>query len=262
VKEVGMRLKDKVAIVTGGAMGIGQGIAQVFAREGAKVVIADINRDEGERTVAQITEAGGEATFVPVDVADETQVKAMVEAAVNSYKAIHVLVNNAGIGVYKSVLDTSSEEWDRCLGVNLKGAFLCSKYVIPHMRRAGGGAIVNIASVHAVATVASTAPYAASKGGLVALTKNMAIDYAKDNIRVNAICPGWVYTPLIKGIFESSGDPEGMRRRITERQLLGRLGTPEDIGYAALYLACQESSFVTGTCLFVDGGLTAVLEEW
>lgn len=257
-----MRLKDKVAIVTGAAMGIGKGIAQVFTREGAKVVVADINEEEGEKTAVELRNAGGDAIFVPVDVADEARVKAMVEATVNHYGTINILVNNAGIGVYKSVLETSSEEWDRCLGVNLKGVFLCSKYVIPHMQRAGGGAIINIASVHAVATVAGTAPYAASKGGVVALTRNMAIDYAKDNIRVNAICPGWVYTPLIEGIFRSSGNPEGMRKRITERQLLGRLGTPEDIGYAALYLASDEASFVTGTCLFVDGGLTAVLEEW
>lgn len=257
-----MKLKDRVAIVTGAAMGIGKGIAQVFAREGAKVAVSDINREAGERTVAEIRRQGGDALFVPVDVADEAQVKAMVETVVKHYGAIHILVNNAGIGVYKSVLETSSEEWDRCLGVNLKGVFLCSKYAIPYMQRAGGGVIINIASVHAVATVARTAPYAASKGGVVALTRNMAIDYAKDNIRVNAICPGWIYTPLIEGIFQASGDPEGMRKRITERQLLGRLGTPEDIGYAALYLASDEASFVTGTALFVDGGLTAVLEEW
>jgi len=257
-----MRLKDKVAVVTGAAMGIGKGIAQVFAREGARVAVVDINEEEGRKTADEINRAGGEAFFVKTDVADGGQVKQMAQAVLDRYGAVHVLVNNAGIGVYKSVLDTSSEEWDRCLNVNLKGVFLCSKYLIPHMQKAGGGAIVNIASVHAVATVAGTAPYAASKGGVLSLTRNMAIDYAKDNIRVNAICPGWVYTPLIEGIFQASGDPEGMRKRITQRQLLGRLGTPEDIGYAALYLACDESAFVTGTALFVDGGLTAVLEEW
>lgn len=257
-----MRLKDKVAIITGAAMGIGKGIAQVFSREGARVVIVDVNKEAGENAADEIKRSGGVAIFVQADVADEEQVRAMVEAAVERYGTVNVLVNNAGIGVYKSVLDTSSQEWDRCLNVNLKGVFLCSKYIIPHMQRAGGGAIINIASVHAAATVAATAPYAASKGGVLALTRNMAIDYAKDHIRVNAICPGWVYTPLIEGIFRASGDPEGMKKRITERQLLGRLGTPEDIGYAALYLACEESSFVTGTALFVDGGLTAVLEEW
>lgn len=257
-----MRLKHRVAIITGAAMGIGKGIAQVFAREGAKVVVADIDEAQGERTVAELQEQGRDAIFVPVDVADEEQVKSMVKKVVAYYGSVNVLVNNAGIGVYKSVLDTSSAEWDRCLATNLKGIFLCSKYVIPHMQSAGGGVIINIASVHAVATVANTAPYAASKGGVVALTRNMAIDYAKHNIRVNAICPGWIDTPLIQRIFESSGDPQGMRERIIRRQLLGRLGTPEDIGYAALYLASDESSFVTGTCLLVDGGLTAVLEEW
>jgi len=257
-----MRLKDKVAVVTGAAMGIGKGIAQVFSREGARVVIVDVNEDAGQRTADEIERSGRDAFFIQADVANEEQVKTMADAAVERYGTVNVLVNNAGIGVYKSVLGTSSQEWDRCLNVNLKGVFLCSKYIIPHMQQAGGGVIINIASVHAVATVAATAPYAASKGGVLALTRNMAIDYAKDHIRVNAICPGWVYTPLIEGIFRASGDPEGMKKRITERQLLGRLGTPEDIGYAALYLACEESSFVTGTALFVDGGLTAVLEEW
>lgn len=257
-----MRLKGKVAVVTGAAMGIGKGIAKVFAQEGARIALVDMNEVEGSRTEQEINSMGGEAYFVKADVANEEEVKEMTQAVVNRFGLIHILVNNAGIGVYKSVLETSSEEWDRCLNVNLKGVFLCSKYLIPYIKRAGGGAIVNIASVHAVATVARTAPYAASKGGVLALTRNMAIDYAKDNIRVNAICPGWVYTPLIEGIFRASGDPQGMRKRITQRQLLGRLGTPEDIGYAALYLASDEAAFVTGTALFVDGGLTAILEEW
>jgi hypothetical protein len=257
-----MKLQDRVAIVTGAGMGIGKGIATVFSREGAKIAIADINSKAGAATTEELRRAGGEALFVKTDVANEDEVKNMVKTTVDQYGTVHILVNNAGIGVYKPVLDTSSEEWDRCLGVNLKGAFLCSKYVIPHMKAAGGGSIINIASVHAVATVASTAPYAASKGGMVALTRNMAIDYAQDNIRVNAICPGWILTPLIEGIFAAAPDPEEMRRRTIEKQLLKRLGTPEDIGLAALYLASDDSSFVTGSALFVDGGLTAQLEVW
>ncbi len=257
-----MRLSNKVAVVTGGAMGIGKGIASVFVREGAKVAIIDINEEEGRKTSAELSSTSQEVLFVKADVSSEADVKEAAKIIGEKYGIVHILVNNAGIGIYKNVLDTTSDEWDRCLGVNLKGVFLCSKYIIPYMIKAGGGSIINIASVHAVATVANTAPYAASKGGVLALTRNMAIDYAKYKIRVNAICPGWVYTPLIERIFRESGDPEGMRERITRRMLLGRLGTPEDIGYAALYLASDEASYVTGTALFVDGGLTAVLEEW
>lgn len=258
----GVRLARKVAVVTGAAMGIGRGIATVFAREGARTVVADVNGEEGQATAEALRQDGHEAIFVRVDVSDEAQVKALMDAAVQAYGALHVLVNNAGIGVYTSVPETSREQWDRCLAVNLTGVFLCSKYAIPVIKSSGGGSIINIASVHAYQNVGATAPYAASKAGVVALTRVMAIDHARDGIRVNAICPGWVDTPLVRRIFASSPDPEGMRRQVASRQLLGRLGTPEDIGYAALYLASDEASFVTGTSLFVDAGLTAQLETW
>lgn len=257
-----MRVRDRVAIVTGAAMGIGKGIATVLAREGAKVVVADVNAEEGARTVEELTRGGGDAVFVRTDVGDEGQVRAMVQRAVIRYGSLSILVNNAAIGVYTPVHETTVEAWERCLRVNLTGPFLCAKYALPHLKAAGGGAIVNIASVHAYQNVGGTAPYATSKGGLAALTRVMAIDYARDGIRVNAVCPGWVYTPLIERIFRESGDFEGMRRTVTQRQLLGRLGTPEDVGYAVLYLVSDESSFVTGTSLFVDAGLTAQLEIW
>lgn len=256
-----MRVKDRVAIVTGAAMGIGKGIATVLAREGAKVVVADINAHEGARTAAELAR-GGDALFVQTDVGDEGQVQAMVKRAVDRYGSLSILVNNAAIGVYTPVHETTLDAWERCLRINLTGPFLCAKYALPHLRAAGGAAIVNIASVHAYQNVGGTAPYAASKGGLAALTRVMAIDYAADGIRVNTVCPGWVYTPLIERIFKESGDFEGMRRTVTQRQLLGRLGTPEDIGNAVLYLVSAESSFVTGTSLFVDAGLTAILERW
>jgi len=257
-----MRVKDRVAIVTGSAMGIGAGIASVLAREGAKVVVADVNEEEGRRTADRLRGIGGEVMFIRTDVGDETQVRAMVDRTVSQHGRLHILVNNAAIGVYTPVHETTTEAWERCLRVNLTGPFLCSKYALPHLKASGGGAIVNIASVHAYQNVGGTAPYAASKGGLAALTRVMAIDYAKDNIRVNAICPGWIYTPLIEGIFKASGDAEGMKRQVAQRQLLGRLGTPEDIGHAVLYLVSNESSFVTGASLFVDSGLTAQLETW
>jgi len=257
-----MRLKDKVAIVTGGAMGIGKGIATVFAREGAKVVIADVNEEAGRATEKELRDQGFEAFFVRCDVSNEEDVKAMIQKTVERYGALHILVNNAGIGVYKSITEATREDFERCLAVNLIGPFLCSKYAIPHLKAAGGGSIINIASVHAVQNVGGTAPYAASKGGLAALTRAAAIDVARDNIRVNAICPGWIDTPLVRGIFASSPDPEGMRRQVERRQLLGRLGTPEDVGYAALFLASDESSYITGSLLFVDAGMTAQLETW
>jgi len=256
-----MRLENKVTIVTGAGKGIGWGIATVFSKEGAKVVVVDWDEEAGKKTAEEIRQAGGDALFVNCDVSNEEQVKAMVQATLDKYGRIDVLVNNAGIGVYKPLLEATSEDWDRCLAVNLKGVFLCSKYTIPHMQAVGKGAIVNISSVHAHATVNGVAPYAASKGGITALTRNMAIDYGPA-IRVNAIAPGWVLTPLIQSIFDSYDDPAEQQRLVEQRQVMKRIGRPEDIGYAAAFLASDEASFITGTQLFVDGGLTAQLESW
>jgi len=257
-----VKLANKVAIVTGAGKGIGAGIARVFVREGAQVVVADWDGAAGAQTANELRGSGGEAIFIQCDVSNEDQVRALVADTVARYGRLHALVNNAGIGVYKTVLDTTSEEWDRCLAVNLKGVFLCSKYAIPHIKAAGGGAIVNIASVHAYQNVGGTAPYAASKGGVVALTRVMAIDYGRDHIRVNAICPGWIYTPLIQGIFASSADPAQAKRDVERRQILGRLGTPEEVGEAAAFLASDEASYITGASLMVDNGMTAQLETW
>jgi NAD(P)-dependent dehydrogenase (short-subunit alcohol dehydrogenase family) len=256
-----MRFKDKVVIVTGAAKGIGWGIAKVFTQEGAKVVVVDWDKETGEKTTAEFNEIGGDAIFVHCDVSNERQVKDMIEKSVKKYGRIDVLVNNAGVGVYKPVLEASSEDWDHCLGVNLKGVFMCSKYAIPHMQKVGKGAIVNISSVHSHATVNGVAPYAASKGGITALTRNMAIDYGP-TIRVNSIAPGWVLTPLIQGIFDSYDDPAEQQKAVEIRQVMKRIGRPEDIGYAAAFLASDEAGFITGTQLFVDGGLTAQLESW
>ena len=257
-----MKLRGKVAIVTGGAKGIGSGIAAVFVREGAKVTIADVDREAGEKTSAELAKSGGDVMFARCDVSSESDVKSLIDTTLKRFGALHVLVNNAGIGVYKSVLDASAEEWDRCLAVNLKGVFLCSKYAIPHIKAAGGGAIVNIASVHSYQNVGGTAPYAASKGGVVTLTRVMAIDHGRDKIRVNAICPGWIYTPLIQGIFAGDADPEKAKQAVERRQLLGRLGRPDEIGEAAAFLASDEASYITGASLMVDNGMTAQLETW
>jgi NAD(P)-dependent dehydrogenase (short-subunit alcohol dehydrogenase family) len=256
-----MRLENRIAVVTGAGKGIGWGIATVLSKEGAKVVVVDWDEIAGARTAEEIRRSGGDAIFVKCDVSNEDQVKAMVRMAIDKYGRIDVLVNNAGVGVYKPVLEATSRDWDYCLSVNLKGVFLCSKYVIPHMQAVGKGAIVNISSVHAHATVNGVAPYAASKGGITALTRNMAIDYGPA-IRVNAIAPGWVLTPLIQSIFDGYDDPAEQQRLVEQRQVMKRIGRPEDVGRAAAFLASDEASFITGTQLFVDGGLTAQLESW
>jgi NAD(P)-dependent dehydrogenase (short-subunit alcohol dehydrogenase family) len=257
-----MKLRDKVAIITGAGKGIGQGIARVFVKYGAKVVVADWDEAAGAQTAEELRQAGGDAIFVKCDVSNEEQVKALIQATLDRYGRIDILVNNAGIGVYTPVLETSLEQWNRCLAVNLTGVFLCSKYALPHIKAAGGGAIVNIASVHSYQNVGGTAPYAASKGGVVALTRVMAIDHGRDNIRVNAICPGWIDTPLIRGIFANAPDPVEARRAVERRQILGRLGTPEEVGEAAAFLASDEASYITGASLMVDNGMTAQLETW
>jgi NAD(P)-dependent dehydrogenase (short-subunit alcohol dehydrogenase family) len=256
-----MKLKDKVAIVTGAAKGIGWGIAKIFVEEGAKVVVVDWDENEGPKTAAELNTAGGEAIFVKCDVSNEDEVKAMIQKTVEKFGRIDILVNDAGVGVYKSVLDATSADWDRCLAINLKGQFLCAKYAIPHMQKLGKGAIVNISSVHSFATANGTAPYAASKGGITALTRNMAIDYGPA-IRVNSIAPGWVLTPLIQSIFDSYPDPAAQRKTTEDHQVMKRIGRPEDIGRAAAFLASDEAAFITGTQLYVDGGLTAQLESW
>jgi hypothetical protein len=256
-----MRHENKIVIVTGAAKGIGWGIAKVFIQEGAKVAVVDWDEAIGKKTAQEFRDAGGQAIYIKCDVSNEDQVKAMIQKVLDEYGRIDILVNNAGVGVYKSLLDASSADWDHCLGVNLKGVFLCSKYAIPHMQTAGKGAIINISSVHSWATVNGVAPYAASKGGISALTRNMAIDYGP-TIRVNAIAPGWVLTPLIQSIFDSYPDPADQRQQVERRQVMKRIGVPEDIGYAASFLASDEASFITGAHLFVDGGLTAQLESW
>ena len=256
-----MKLKDRVAIVTGGAKGIGWGIVKVLVQEGAKVAIADWDEVKGPETTEEMRTAGGDVIYVKTDVSQEEQVKHLVQATLDQFGRIDILVNDAGIGVYKSVLDTTTEDWDRCLAVNLKGQFMCSKYVIPHMQAQGKGAIVNISSVHSFQTANGTAPYCASKGGITALTRNMAIDYGP-TIRVNSIAPGWVLTPLIQSIFDGYDDPAEQQRQTEQRQVMKRIGVPEDIGYAVAFLVSDEASFITGTQLFVDGGLTAQLETW
>ncbi|HEX7735729.1 MAG TPA: glucose 1-dehydrogenase [Ktedonobacteraceae bacterium] len=251
-----MRLANKVAIITGSASGMGQVAAEIFAREGARVVIADIARGAGEAAAEHIRSAGGQAVFVQTNVARETEVQHLVDVVIETFGQIDVLYNNAGIMPDDdgSVVDLSEATWDRIMDVNLKSTFLCSKHTLPHMVRQGRGSIINIASF--VAFLGCTVPqdaYTASKGGLLALTKSFAVQYGHQGIRCNAICPGPIETPMLRTLWVS----EEARDQRLNRIPLGRFGAPEDIVYLALYLASDESTWTTGAWLTVDGGISS-----
>ncbi|MEK4566705.1 SDR family oxidoreductase [Alkalihalobacillus sp. FSL R5-0424] len=248
-----MRLQNKVAIITGASQGIGEGITRTFAREGARVIVADVNKELGEQLVRELTEATIEAHFVEADVSNEDHVRSLIAKTVETYGGVDILVNNAAVTVRKSVEDTSLEEWQQILGVNLTGAFLCSKYAIPEMKKRGGGAIVNIASWHAEKTITRLAAYAASKGGLTALTRQMSLDLGPHNIRVNAVCPSTVDTPLLEKTFASLENPEEAFNQTLEFQPFGRIGTVDDIANACLFMVSDEASYVSGQTLMVDG---------
>jgi NAD(P)-dependent dehydrogenase (short-subunit alcohol dehydrogenase family) len=251
------RLAGKVALITGSGSGQGRAAALLFAREGARVVVSDVNVAGGEETVQLVQKAGGQAIFRRADVSNAGDVEALVKAATDACGALHVLYNNAAI--YGSHLDDlvtelSEEKWDRMIDVNLKGVFLCCKYGIPALIASGGGSVVNIASVAGlIGSRNRSHAYSATKGGVISMTRAMAAAYARRKVRVNAICPGGVDTPMISGLI----DTEDRQRRFAEAHPLGRLGTPEDIAYFALYLASDESSWVTGGIFPIDGGLTA-----
>ena len=250
-----MRLKGKVAIITGAKSGIGLATAVRFADEGARFVVADIS--DAHQEVDEITRGGAEGIFVQLDVSNEPQVITLIEKTVATYGRLDVLVNNAGIELTKKITDTTEAEWDRLMNVNLKGVYLCSKAAIPVMRRNGGGIIVNVSSELGVVGGSEIAAYSASKGGVVQLTKSMAIDHAEDGIRVNCIAPGPVSTPLLEAIIEASSNSEEARHSIIERTLLKRLARPEEIANAIIFLASDESSYMTGSVVMVDGGWTA-----
>ncbi len=255
-----MRLEGKVALISGAAsgvegdlMGFGGAAARLFTREGAKVVLTDINQESGQQTAAQINESGGEATFLRLDVTNEQDWIDAVRATVSSYGRLDILVNNAGTGARYTVEDTTEEVWDTQMNIHAKGTFLGTKHAIPEMRKVGGGSIINVSSIYGLVGSDTSTAYHAAKGAIRLFTKSAAIQYAKENIRVNSVHPGYALTPLTQ---QGYANPEYLER-ILSRIPMGRVGTAGDIAYGMLYLASDESSFVTGSELVIDGGTTA-----
>ena len=241
-----MRLKGHRAIVTGGASGIGAAIVEAFSHEGARVASADLD----EPTVSQ----GNESFFVSVDVSDDGSIKALIDEAVGRLGGLDILVNNAGIGTPGKLLDTEYDDWNRMMAVNLTGTFAVSKRALPHLLAEGGGSIINMASIAGLVGIRDRAAYCATKGGVIALTRSIALDYVDQGLRCNAICPGTVDTQWVERMVSQYPDPEAAREAMVARQPMGRLGQPHEIAEAAVYLATAE--FVTGTCFVIDGGLT------
>lgn len=250
------RLRNRVAIVTGGASGIGQATSVLLAREGAHVTVADIDSARGEELARQIKSDGQSAIFVRCDVSDSAQVARMIDRTVSVFGSLDTLVNNAAnvnFEDYGSVTSATEEKWDLVVDVTLKGVYLCCKYAIPHIIVAGGGAIVNVSSVGGVVGFGSASAYCSAKAGVIQLARELAIDYAQDNIRANAVCPGLIDTPQVQ---RNLADPEALARSLSV-PIFKRKGLPEEVAHAILFLVSAEASFITGAMLAVDGGWLA-----
>ena len=248
-------VEGKVALVTGGGSGIGRATALAFARQGARVVVADVAVSGGEETVQRIQNAGGEAIFLRTDVSQAAEVEALIAKAVSTYGRLDCAHNNAGIeGVEARTADYPEDDWDRVIAINLKGVWLCMKYEIPHMQQQGGGAIVNTASIAGLVGAQRMPAYVASKHGVAGLTKAAALEYAKAHIRVNAVCPGVIRTPMVERLLDRHARAES---RLTAFEPIGRFGTPEEVAEAVVWLCSDAASFVTGHTMAVDGGIMA-----
>jgi len=248
-----MKLKDRIAVITGAGSGIGRASALEFARAGARVVVADIKIAGAHETVSQIQAGDGQALAVQTDVASPDSVQQLVQATLKAFGQVHVLFNDAAIQVNKTIEDTTVDEWNRQISVNLGGIFLCSKFFLPHLRRTKG-CIINMSSVNGFFVEPLCAGYCATKGGIIALTKAMAIDHGKEGIRVNCICPGYIDAGLAWGYFEAQPHPNAARAAAGELHALWRIGQPEEVGRLAAFLASDDASFMTGSAMVVDGG--------
>ncbi len=251
-----MKLENKVAIVTGSSKGIGEGIARVFSRAGAKVVVVCRTEEAGLKMAQELGASEGKAIYVKTDVTSSESIRNMIDTTIKAFGKLDILVNNAGYHLSKNVEETSEQEWEFIQNTNLRSTFLCSKYAIPHLRKTRGN-IINISSMVGLVGQPNAGAYSATKGGQIAMGKGMAIDFAPDGIRVNVICPGWIQTPLVEDWFSQQKDPEAARKYIFGQHPVGKIGTIEDCGKAALFLACNDDSdFVTGITLNIDGGVT------
>jgi NAD(P)-dependent dehydrogenase (short-subunit alcohol dehydrogenase family) len=260
-----MNFKGKVAVVTGSAAGIGRATAIAFAQHGASVALLDVNQAGLEETAAMVRQAGGQALALRADVGVEKDVAEAFQQIAASLKQIDILINNAGVELYKDFLQFESAEWDRQLAVNLNSVYYCSKQAIPFMIRSGEGSIVNLSSVQALATTGQVAPYAAAKGGILSLTRDMAREFGKHKIRVNSICPGCIHTTMMDRTLVTMPDAETVVKRMTQAIPLQRLGKAEDIAKVALFLASSYADYISGASLVVDGGLLSKLplpEYW
>ena len=252
------RLDGKIAIVTGAALGIGKATAERFAEAGAQVAVTDVLVDEGRELAAQIRDRGGDAEFWEVDVSDEEEVRDMFAEIHDHFEGLDILVNNAGIsGIDAPTHEVSSEDWDRVMDVNVKGVFYCTKHAIPYLKERGRGSIINLSSIYGLVGSPDVPPYHASKGAVRLMSKTDALLYAADQIRVNSVHPGYIWTPMVENHLASAGDVDEGRAEVAVLHPLGHMGDPDDIAYGILYLASEEAKFVTGTELIIDGGYTA-----
>lgn len=254
-----MRLKDKVAVITGAGAGIGKSIAEIFAKEGAKVVVSTRRAANGQPVADGIVEKGGEAVFVKCDVSVEDEVKALIDETIITYGRIDILVNNAGVNFVKSFEEVRPADWDRVMNTDLRGTYLCSWYSIPHMLKQGKGNIINITTVHTLACLPGAAPYDAAKWAVVGLTKSMAVEFASRNIRVNALSPGLIDTQIWDDIKAAAPDLDECLTYWKSNIPAGRVGTSEEIAYTAVFLASDEASYITGANILADGGMTSQL---